>query len=124
MSDAMKDLGTLPEKAIGVRNRTTKQEFLKADLDWTVWNNIIRFAYSHQDEIDILMTEDDTSAIVIDEPLDIEVAKPIQADGKPKPDKNDLRGMHYKKLQALCKENSLDVAGSKDVLVDRLLKVL
>ena len=121
MSDGMKDLGNLPRKVKGLRNLTSKAtvwrdsytnevgEFLEAQ-----WEAAVRFAFAHQDEIEMLMTDE---AELEAEEAKLEETKQDTA--------ATLRKVHYKALCKKAKDMGLTVEDgeTKEQVIEKILAV-
>lgn len=115
MSDAMADLGNLPDKVKLVRNRRTGIEFVRDEMEWGTWENTVRYAFNHQDEMEMVLdkrNEIDLEALT-DEP-GVEVATgPLSI--------IDLRKMHWKKLQQHARSLNVATSGTKEQIIERVM---
>ena len=116
-SDGMKDLGNLPIKVAKLINRTTLMEIKREDVEKPVWENMVRFAFNHQDDVEMVM--DSQSPVVLDTITDKDI-DPVETE-KAFHTASELRAMHYKSLQSLAKKKGVSPDGTKEEIIDRVM---
>lgn len=123
MDDAMPDLGNLPKRVKTIRNRRTGVEFHKSVLESTegpngetngeAWVNAVRYAFNHQDEIEMIMEENSKTVEELEEMALTGSSGAVSIEG--------LKAMHWKKLQAHAKALGVATAGTKMQIIERVL---
>jgi len=135
-NDGMPDIGNLPKKVVAIRNKQTGIVITREQcIDADSWDNYVRLAYNHQDQMDMLDSipgEGDETEEEVDTKSPIKSGKtpkktlqlPTLKDGTPIT-KASLEKLHYKTMRTLAVSYDVEVDGKTPaaIIEDTLKKI-